>query len=852
MLPIASSEGAQNAPLVGTRDEFFFDGRLTGKVGARSRFRLLALIWPFVAVVLAQALIASISIYTISAVRAYVGGESFWSKGQKDAVHFLTMYVDTGDVAHYDRFQRAVAVPLADRDARLALEQAAPDFDVARTGFVGGGNHPDDVPALIWLFQNFKDVSYLANAVDRWIDADPKILELAALGETIHADLSTGDATTAQIAGLKQRIHQLNAETTPLSQAFSRSLGEGSRAITELLLVANMVTAGLLILFAVWRTGMLLRQREAFESALNAERDRAETTLASIGQAVVTVDAENRLHYMNETAERLLGWRRVEAMGRELTSLFRLISEETGEEDAELMARLLRGEAVDASAVPQQLVRADMSSVAVSLVGAPLRVAGVVAGAVLVFHDRTKEQEYVAMLSWQASHDALTLLANRREFEARLQKSLDDLHLKQVVHALMYLDLDQFKLVNDTCGHAAGDELLRKTADALKQHLRPSDLLARLGGDEFGVLMENCTPEFAAETAERLRLAVETMDFAWEGRTFNISVSIGLVGLSDSGVTMEETLRGVDVACYMAKDKGRNRVQVHQTGDVEFAQRFGEMAWVQRLREAIDKDCFQLFAQEIVPLHDDEATGAHVELLLRLRDDDGSLVPPGAFIPAAERYGLMPLIDRWVVRSAFATLAKQAVAGGSSPIATCAINLSGASFGDETFVEFVREQFGQHGIAPQTICFEITETSAIADLDRAASFIAALQAFGCRFSLDDFGSGMSSFGYLKRLPVDYLKIDGGFVKDILTDRIDRAMVEMIQHIGEVTGKRTIAEFVESAAIAEILRGIGVDYAQGFGIARPRPFGSPYLAIAEWRPAAEPVAIQPQSRRRAGG
>ena len=821
------------------------------QLGTRSKFRLLVLIWPFVAVVLAQALIASISIYTLSGVRAYVGGESFWSKGQKDAVHFLTMYVDTRDAEHYRQFQAAIAVPLADRVARLALERREPDVDAARDGFIGGGNHPDDIPALIWLFRNFGNVTYLAEAIDRWIDADPKILELAALGEAIHEDLSSGDATMAQIAGLKARIHQINAETTPLSLAFSGSLGEGSRAITKLLLVANMVTAGLLILFAVWRTGKLLRQREAFEAALKAERERAETTLASIGQAVVTVDAEGRLRYLNETAERLLGWRGEEAVGREVNSLFRLICEDTGEEDAELMARVLRGEAVDASAVPQQLVRADMSSVAVSLVAAPLRVAGARAGAVLVFHDRTREQEYVAMLSWQASHDALTMLANRREFEVRLQKSLDDLHSRQVVHALMYLDLDQFKLVNDTCGHAAGDELLRKTSAVLRQHLRPSDLLARLGGDEFGVLMENCTPEFAARTAEQLRLAIETMDFRWEGRPFNISVSIGLVGLSDSGVTLEETLRGVDVACYMAKDKGRNRVQVHQTDDVEFAQRFGEMAWVQRLREAVDKDRFLLFAQEIVPLHGDDPAGAHVELLLRLRDEDGSLVPPGAFIPAAERYGLMPLIDRWVVRSAFETLAKQA-AGGSAPIATCAINLSGASFGDETFVEFVRGQFLQHGIAPGTICFEITETSAIADLDRAASFINALQAFGCRFSLDDFGSGMSSFGYLKRLPVDYLKIDGGFVKDILTDRIDRAMVEMIQHIGEVTGKRTIAEFVESAAIAEILRGIGVDYAQGFGIARPRPFASPYVAIADWRPAAEPVELARQPRRRVGG
>ncbi|GAA2883515.1 EAL domain-containing protein [Aminobacter niigataensis] len=798
-------------------------GHVTRLRDIKSRFRLFALLWPFIAVVLVQAIIAGASLYTLSAVRAYVAGESAWSKGQRDAIYSLAMYANTGDARFHDRFQQAIAVPLADREARLAMAQPVPDYDAAFDSFLRAGNHPEDIPGMIWLFRNFRDVSYLSNAVQRWIDADPKILEVAALGEAMHQDISSNRASPEMRAEWSRKIQSLNGETAPLADAFSQSLGRGSRAITTLLLSVNVITAALLILLAMRRTGNLLQQRQAFEDALNAERERAQITLASIGQAVVATDAEGRLDYMNEAAERLLDWRGTDARGKPLDQLFRLMNEEADKEDRSFMARVLSGEAIDGSGVPQQLVRPDLSSVAISLVGAPLYVEQRVVGAVLVFHDRTKEQEFLAQLSWQARHDTLTSLANRFEFETRLSASLEGLAKRPSTHALMYLDLDQFKIVNDTCGHAAGDELLRKVSTALRQNLRSGDLLARLGGDEFGVLMENCPAELAAGTGERLRKAVEELHFVWAGRAFSTSVSIGVVGLSDASMTLEETLRSVDIACYMAKDKGRNRIQLQQIGDLELEHRLGEMAWVQRLREALEQNRFRIYAQEIVPLQADETTGAHIELLIRLADADNNMIPPGAFIPAAERYGLMPLIDRWMVRSAFERLAVHKRTQPDNPIAICAINLSGASFGDDSFVSYVLEQFVRSGVAPSTICFEITETSAIADLDSAARFIKSLQAHGCRFSLDDFGSGMSSFSYLKALPVDYLKIDGGFVKDMLVDRIDRAMVEMIQHIGEVTGKRTIAEFVENDDIAIALRDIGVDYAQGYGIARPQPF-----------------------------
>ncbi|MER8463487.1 EAL domain-containing protein [Mesorhizobium sp. M1396] len=795
--------------------------------------RLLGLVWPFIAVVLVQALVASLSLYTLSAVRAYVGGESQWSKGQKHAIYFLSLYAGTGNEEFFSEYRGAIAVPLADRSARLALEQPEPDTNAARTGFLRGGNHPDDVTGMIWLFQNFRGFSYLDAAIRHWTAADTMILAIQRLGDAMHETLGKGPASAAEISAWKAEIHQIDHRINPLSKAFSDSLGEGSRFIKMLLTFANLVTAALLILLAVWRTRKLLAQRQAFQLALNAERERAQITLASIGQAVISTGADGRLDYMNAVAERLLACPLGVARGKPIESLFRLVDKDTSDEDIRLIGRLRAGEPRRSSARPQLLQRPDGSVVPVAVTGAPLLVSGHVVGAVLAFHDMTREEDYIERLTWQASHDALTGLANRRDFESQLERTIADLADQPRQHALMYLDLDQFKLVNDTCGHAAGDQLLRRISALLTNELRPGDVLARLGGDEFGVLLVDCDADSAADIAERLRAAVQDLHFAWDGRPFNTSVSIGMVQIADAQVTIEETLRAADVACYMAKEKGRNRVQIHSDGDMALQERFGEMAWVQRLHAALEENRFRLHAQEIWPLNDDDAeAGAHIEILLRLTDEDGGFVTPQSFIPAAERYGLMPSIDRWVVRNTFAILAARQADPRTAPISTCAINLSGATFGDETFLCFLREQFLAHRISPAMICLEITETSAIANLNNAMRFIADLHGLGCRFALDDFGSGMSSFAYLKHLQVDYLKIDGSFVKDMLEDRIDHAMVEMIHHIGKVTGKRTIAEFVESDGIIAALKKIGVDYAQGYAIAKPRPFDASTVLLCQ--------------------
>jgi diguanylate cyclase (GGDEF)-like protein/PAS domain S-box-containing protein len=434
--------------------------------------------------------------------------------------------------------------------------------------------------------------------------------------------------------------------------------------------------------------------------------------------------------------------------------------------------------------------------------------------------DITERKKGEEALSFQASHDALTGLVNRSDFERCLARALDTAHSSQDEHALCYLDLDQFKVVNDTCGHIAGDELLCQIGQLLSKSVRKHDTLARLGGDEFGVLMEHCTPEQALRVADTLRKSVGQFRFVWERQAFRIGVSIGLVPITHASESVAYILKAADSACYAAKDKGRNRVHVYHLDDTELARRHGEMQWVARIDQALEDNRLQLWSQQIVPVKGKAEQGAHFELLLRLIDERGETVPPGAFLPAAERYGLATKLDRWVVGAALDLLSRNPER--LDRLHLCCINLSGTSLANEEFLEFVQERLEQSQVSARKICFEVTETAAIANLSRAITFMETLKQRGCQFALDDFGSGLSSFAYLKTLPVDYLKIDGAFVKDIVDDKVDMALVRSINDMGKVMGKRTIAEFVENNAILEKLRKIGVDYAQGYGISRPAP------------------------------
>ncbi len=428
-------------------------------------------------------------------------------------------------------------------------------------------------------------------------------------------------------------------------------------------------------------------------------------------------------------------------------------------------------------------------------------------------------------LTFMARHDALTGLPNRTTFDNRLEELLEESHTEGHLHVLLYMDLDQFKVVNDTCGHVAGDHLLRQITELLRHEIRQGDVLARLGGDEFGILLPYCSMDVALKIANKLRLTIRDYRFSWQDKTFTIGVSIGMVPISPDSESREAILSIADALCYTAKDNGRNCIEIYKGERQGHINRQAEMHWISRINEAMDENRMVLMFQKIAPNEKDNKY-YHYEILIRLQQSDGVLIAPGSFLPAAERYNLMPRIDRHVVSKTFLWLSQHE--HHLEQLELCSINLSGNTLGDVDFLEFVINEFDRYKIPPNKICFEITETMAVQAFNNTVSFMEKLKSLGCQFALDDFGSGFSSYAYLKNLPVDYLKIDGSFVRDIEDDSLDLAMVKSINEIGHVMGKKTIAEYVENSKIQEMLEDIGVDYCQGYHIGRPEPLDNLFL------------------------
>jgi len=429
-----------------------------------------------------------------------------------------------------------------------------------------------------------------------------------------------------------------------------------------------------------------------------------------------------------------------------------------------------------------------------------------------------------ARLIYQASHDALTGLINRREFEQRLERTLPSALQQGREHALCYMDLDQFKVINDSCGHAAGDELLRQLALLLKANLRERDTLARLGGDEFVLLLENCSIPDALEVADIFRSEVQRFRFKWGDRIFSVGMSVGLVAINADSGTAASLMSAADAACYVAKDRGRNQIHLYESRDSDLVRHRGEMQWVTRIQRALEEHRLRLSWQEIRRTDGATESVRHVELLLRMIDEEGNEILPMAFIPAAERYSIMPSLDSWVIEETL-HLCQRYLASKCERHCLFAVNLSGASLKDPAFRRMLLARLEENPAFGPHLCFEITETAAIGNLAVVNEFIEAVRAFGCSFALDDFGSGLSSFTYLKNLKVDYLKIDGAFVRDIASNAIDRSMIEAIHRIGHQMGLRTVAEYVESDQVLALLRQIGVDYVQGSGIHQPEPLES---------------------------
>lgn len=582
-----------------------------------------------------------------------------------------------------------------------------------------------------------------------------------------------------------------------------------------------------------------ITERQQSAEALYREKERAQVTLDSIIDGVIRTDATGKVEYLNKAAAQLCGWRTDEVIGRPVAQILTLMDEATGIRVPSPVETVLKegsetgGAHLTTSAL---LLRPGLQhDLHLELRAAPLRDQQQrIVGAVVVFHDVSEIRRLTRQLAHQASHDSLTALLNRGEFERRLSECLEEARTGKHHHVLCYLDLDQFKVVNDTSGHAAGDELLRILAQRLQLAIRDGDVLARLGGDEFGILLRNCSTEHAMEIAQELCRLVGEVRLEWEGRVFRVGVSAGLVPLGQDAGSLTDVLSAADTACYVAKDRGRNRVHLFQADDTALAQHHGQMQWVYRLKDALEDGRFRLYCEEFVPLTSAADALQPFEILLRMVEKDGQEIAPMKFIPAAERYHLMPAVDRWVLARTFELLAK-APPSGTYPPRLFTINLSGQSLSDDSFLEYIVGLLEHSKLPPTSLCFEITETAAIAHLHRAMRLMTTLKEKGCRFALDDFGTGLSSFAYLRTLPVDFLKIDGSFLRNSLSDPIDYAMVDAINQVGQLMELRTVAEGVEQAVTLERVKKLGVDYAQGHGLSMTLPLER-VLGLVESAPA----------------
>jgi diguanylate cyclase (GGDEF)-like protein/PAS domain S-box-containing protein len=566
------------------------------------------------------------------------------------------------------------------------------------------------------------------------------------------------------------------------------------------------------------------------DRTLRREKERAQVTLHSLGDAVIRTDIHSRIEYLNPVAERLTGWTDTEAHGKPLLDVLHLLHDTTREPAPDPAALAQQEGRVMTDAGDTLLLARDSTERAIELTAARMPDD---AGVVLVFRDVTEMRALSRELAYQATHDPMTGLFNRREFERRLQRALDDTRLESAEHALCYLDLDLFKTVNDTCGHLAGDELLKQLSQMLRTKVRKEDILARIGGDEFALLLQGCSLDKAGEIGESVRLAFRDFRFVWEDKSLEIGASIGVVPVTAGSGDLNDVLRAADVACRVAKEDGRNRLHVFRHNDITVARHQRDINWVQRLRRAVENGEFEMFGQWILPLGQRSAAPL-CEVLLQLRDGD-ERVMPAVFLPAAERYHLMPTIDRWVLRNVFQMLRRVC----PSTDICFNINLSGQSLCDPEFLPFIQRELADSGIPTTCLGFEITETAAVTHMSRAVRLINTLRDVGCRFSLDDFGSGLSSFNYLKNMPVDFLKIDGAFVRNCPDDATDLAMVTSINQVAHILGIRTVAEYVESPAIRAAMTRIGVDYGQGLALAGLQPLQSVIEEVLKRLPVQTP-------------
>jgi diguanylate cyclase (GGDEF)-like protein/PAS domain S-box-containing protein len=687
------------------------------------------------------------------------------------------------------------------------------------------------------LFENVVDGVYIASREGDIITVNPALVEM--LGYDSVDDLKRAGPTTVLYVNPidRERVFaRLEAQGVVKNFEYRLRRKDGKEIVVLENSRAIHDEAGRIVAHEGTITD--ITDRKIAETRVFEEKERAQVTLQSIGDGVITTDAEGRIDYINPVAQDLTGWDVRGARNKPIEDIMTIVNEHTRASVENPVTRCLKEGRVISLAEDSVLINQQRVEIPIQDSAAPIRDRmGNVIGAVMVFHDISKESRLFRQLSYQASHDALTGLINRREFENCLITALDDIHARQdQTHALLYLDLDQFKVVNDTFGHIAGDELLRQIAELVQANIRSTDILARLGGDEFGILLERCTEDRAIEVAEAIRSAIEAYRFTWKGAYTSARCSIGIVVVTHESPDVASIMSSADVACYSAKDMGRNQVHLYQDSDASM--RHEEMKWVSRITSAVEDNRLELYYQPIIGIGKRHGKSrGHYELLLRMRDENGEIVSPDQFIPAAERYNLMSTLDRWVIHEALSQLADRNPEAEKAHF-TLAINLSGTSLSEDRFLGFVIDELKKQNLPDGAICFEITETAAISNLSRVIHFMQSLKKLGCKFSLDDFGSGLSSFTYLKNLPVDYLKIDGQFIRNVAEDMVDESMVRAKSQVGQAMGIETIAERVESKKVLDKLSEIGVEYAQGYYIARP-------TSVQTFEPWAD-VALNSQS------
>jgi diguanylate cyclase (GGDEF)-like protein/PAS domain S-box-containing protein len=673
------------------------------------------------------------------------------------------------------------------------------------------------------LFQRLVETVHDAVLVHRKhiLFANSRFLTLLGLSATEVVGRSLSDFVGPEYVELVDNNLRRRLLGEPAAERYEVELSGAHGEVTRVELSSTVIEssgeAALLL------TALEMMPEAATSSVLPAEKPRAVATLEAMGESVITVDADGRIDYINTAAEALLGQSFDQVVGKSFPDVASLVDETDRRSLGDPVRMALTSGGRVSMGRRAVLVPANgIGERSVELSVTPLKSeAKDTVGLVLVLHDTSELRGLTRQMSYQASHDALTGLVNRREFERRLQEAMDLAQTGDAAHALCYLDLDRFKVVNDTCGHTAGDNMLREVASIIKEAVRDSDTVGRIGGDEFALLLVGCPLEKARQIADDVVHSVRDYRFVWKDKIFNIGVSIGLVEIGRGGGALEDLMSSADSACYVAKKQGGVHVHVYSAREEANARHSGEIHWLQKLQGALRDNKFELYYQPIVHAQVGGLRGPAIEVFVRMEGENGQPAsPPAEFIRAAERYRLMPFVDRWVVQTVLSALGR----GGMKlpPGRSVAINIAGQTLGDSEFLEFVVDCFDHTGAAPNDICFEVTESSVVANLDHARRFIGVLHGMGCEFALDDFGSGLSSFSTLKTLPMDYLKIDGSFIRNLAHDTVNQAMVAAMIELSRSLNFRIVAEQVEDQLSLDTVIGMGIDFVQGFVVGRPLP------------------------------